>query len=224
MLARERAAVQNALQRLGHIEPGTGQRGIERQDAVLEQPADQVVAQVPRQIVPHHQQPESRGQLGPLIGPPPVLPGADQQMVCRQGGAHQKRLAIQLGEHLAELVFEPRVQHRVGGRKHSPGPHFAGRWAKERQQLGRSAAHVLVGLGGGMTRRMPGLSRLGNGLIGTGLVLAPQRHTAGFRRGVGRLDHPLFSPALGSWTVTGPPARLRTAVPVGHQVRVLPKR
>jgi hypothetical protein len=79
-------------------------------------------------------------------------------------------------------------------------------------------------LGSRVTCRMPSLSRLGNGLLGTSFVLAPQRQSGGFRFGVGRLDQPLFSPALGSWTVTGPPARLRTAVPVGHQVRVLPKR
>src|SRR5690348_6828500 len=65
---------------------------------------------------------------------------------------------------------------------------------------------------------------LGNGLIGAGFILAPQRHSCRFRQLVGVLDQAFFSAALGSCTVTVPALRTRMAVPVGHQVRVLPKR
>src|SRR5262245_11729055 len=75
-----------------------------------------------------------------------------------------------------------------------------------------------------MAYQILGISRLMNGVSGAAFVLAPHGESGGFRRGGGRLAHPLFSPALGSWTVLGPPARLRTAGPGGHQVRVLPKR
>jgi hypothetical protein len=75
-----------------------------------------------------------------------------------------------------------------------------------------------------MACRMPSRSRLRNGLIGASLILTAQRYSASFCLGIGRFNQTLFSPARGSWTVTGLPARLRTAVPVGHQVRVLPKR
>ena len=124
--------------------------------------------------------------------------------VRRQGHAHGQRLRLQVRQHLAELVFEPGMQHRIGRREHAFGPHGAGRRAKQRQQFGRAAAHDTRGAAGGWPARMPRLSRLGNGLIGAGFILAPQRHAAGFRLGVGRLDQPLFSPAFGSWTVTAP--------------------
>ena len=75
-----------------------------------------------------------------------------------------------------------------------------------------------------MAGRMPSRSRLRNGVRGAGRILTAQRSSASFCLGIGRFNQTLFSPARGSWTVTGLPARWRTAVPVGHQVRVLPKR
>jgi hypothetical protein len=54
-------------------------------------------------------------------------------------------------------------------------PHFAGRGTKEREQLGRPAAHVLVWLAGGLSFRLPPRPRLGDGLVGPRFVLAPHR-------------------------------------------------
>lgn len=102
--------------------------------------------------------------------------------------------------------------------------HISGRRAEERQQLGGSPTHVLVWLEGRLTLQVPVFSRLGNGLIGACFVLTPQRQSSPFRSLVGLLDQVFFSPALGSLTVTVPAFRTRSAVPVGHQVRVLPKR
>jgi hypothetical protein len=39
MLAAESAALQDALEGLGHVEPGARERRVERPDAVLQQPA-----------------------------------------------------------------------------------------------------------------------------------------------------------------------------------------
>ena len=52
MLASQSAAHNDALQRLGHIEPGTGDRRVKRQNAVLQQPANHIIAQVSLEIVP----------------------------------------------------------------------------------------------------------------------------------------------------------------------------
>jgi hypothetical protein len=125
-----------------------------------------------------------------------MLPGAPQQVVFGHGHAHRERSAVQLGEHAQQRVLEPGMQDRMRDREHSLGAHCAGRRAQQRQQLGRPAADVLMGPGGGMARGMPGLPRLGNGLLGAGFVLAPQRHAAGFCLGVGRRDQ-RFSPR--SW-------------------------
>ena len=67
---------------------------------------------------------------------------------------------------------------------------------------------------------LPGLAGLRDGLIGAGLILAPQWDPYGFGNPVGQFDEPLFASVCGSTTVTTPVLRLRCAVPVGHQVRV----
>ena len=68
--------------------------------------------------------------------------------------------------------------------------------------------------------RPPGLTGLWDGLVRTGLILAPHRDTYLFSNVVGEFDEPLFTSVWGSTTVTMPALRLRCAVPVGHQVRV----
>ena len=47
----------DALQRLGHVEPGARERGIERQNATLQEPTHHVVRQMPRQVIPDQDQP-----------------------------------------------------------------------------------------------------------------------------------------------------------------------
>jgi len=71
--------------------------------------------------------------------------------------------------------------------------------------------------------RVPVLSRLGNGLIGSGFILVQLRQSGLFSMLIRQLDQSFFSGACGSCTVTTPALRLRLAVPVGHHVRVLPK-
>lgn len=116
------------------------------------------------------------------------------------------------------------MQDDIGSREYAFGSHLASRRAKQRQEFGCAPAHVLLGLHGRLALWVPSFSRLGNSLIRSGFILAPQRQSCRFRQLVGLLDQPFFSAALGSCTVTVPALRTRMAVPVGHQVRVLPKR
>ena len=51
MLTSKRPPLDNALQRLSHVEPGTGGRRPEQEDAVLRTPLHQTVTLVPCQIV-----------------------------------------------------------------------------------------------------------------------------------------------------------------------------
>jgi len=102
----------------------------------------------------------------------------------------------------------------------APGPDLAGGRPEQGQQLGRPAADVLVRLPGRLADRLPARARLRDGLVGTGFILAPDRHPGRFGEPVRQLDEPLFSSVCGSTTRTTPALRLRCAVPVGHQVRV----
>ena len=56
VLTGEGASHDDALQRLGHIEPGARERGIEGQDATVQQPTHHVVRQMPRQVIPDQDQ------------------------------------------------------------------------------------------------------------------------------------------------------------------------
>jgi len=114
------------------------------------------------------------------------------------------------------------MQDYIGRREHPLGAHKAGGGAKESKQFGRAPALILVGQQPRLAKRVPVLPWLGNGLIGPRFILVPQLHPGGFRLLVRLLDQPFFSGAAGSCTVTVPALRLRSAVPVGHQVRVLP--
>lgn len=145
-------------------------------------------------------------------------------MIVWQGHAHRKWLLVQLIEFPLQFLLQPGMQHGIGRRQDAFGMHISGCRTQERQQLGCPPTHVLVGLESRLAFQMPVFSRLGYGLIGARFVLAPQGQSCLFCPLVGLLDQVFFSPALGSLTVTVPALRTRRAVPVGHQVRVLPKR
>ncbi len=223
MLTGEGATHDDALQRLGHIQPGARERRVERQNAVLQQPAHHLVGQVPREIVPDQDQPQGGSRLGTFIGPPPVLPGLSQRMILGQRHADRQRFLLEVIEQGLQLFLQPGMQHRIGGRENTFGSHLSGCRAKQRQQFGRTPAHVLMGLDGRLVLRVPIGSWLGNGLLGSRLIFTHLHDPRRFRLLIGQLDQLFFSSALGSSTVTVPALRTRRAVPVGHQVRVLPK-
>src|SRR5690349_1544648 len=56
MLARQRPALEDALDGLGHVQPTAAERRVERHDAVLAQPQHHVCALMTSDIVPHQQQ------------------------------------------------------------------------------------------------------------------------------------------------------------------------
>jgi hypothetical protein len=68
--------------------------------------------------------------------------------------------------------------------------------------------------------RLPARSRVGLGLVGPGLVLAPSRSTGRRHLTLRLRDQPLVGSVCGSVTVTTPLVRWRRAVPVGHPLRV----
>lgn len=117
-------------------------------------------------------------------------------------------------------MLQPRVQHDIRRSGYAFGPHLAGCGTEQRQQLGCTAANVLVRLAHRLALRSPGLAWLGNGLVWTSFILTPDGNTREFSGAIGQFDQPLFTSVSGSTTVTTPALRLRCAVPVGHHVRV----
>jgi hypothetical protein len=73
---------------------------------------------------------------------------------------------------------------------------------------------------GGLAPRLPTGPWVGNGLIGSRFILAPELEPCGLSQPLRLVDQPLVCSVSASVTVTTPALRLRCAVPVGHQVRV----
>ena len=72
----------------------------------------------------------------------------------------------------------------------------------------------------GLPDQLPTRPGVGDGLVRPRLILAVDGDPCRFRRAVRQLDQPLFASVCGSVTRTIPLLRLRSAVPVGHHVRV----
>ena len=119
-----------------------------------------------------------------------------------------------------QLPLQPGVQDRVGAGRHALDPDAAVGRAEQRQDLGRAVAEVLVRLPRRVALGPPRLARVGDRLVGPGLVGAPDRQAHRLAGAVGVLDQLFFASASGSVTTAGPALRRRRALPVGHQVRV----
>ena len=110
VLAGQGPADQDALDRFGQVEPRAGDRGIQRQDALLQAPADQRRRAMPPQVVPDQQQAQRR-ELTPVepegrpvqqvqgIGPvrPAVADGASFTAAAQRAGRRS-------GDGVAKLV------------------------------------------------------------------------------------------------------------------------
>src|SRR3954452_10567543 len=70
MLAVEGAADDDPLDGLGHVQPGAADRGVERHDPVLEEPAEDGPTQVAGQVVPDQEHAEWWQGLGRLMTEP----------------------------------------------------------------------------------------------------------------------------------------------------------
>ena len=179
-----------------------------------EQPGDNRRAQVSGQVVPHQDQSQGwQRQVGDLSQPGRPVRG--RRSLCALEG-HGRQFV----QDLQQFVFQPGVQDGIGCAGHTFSPHLTRGRAEQGQQLGRAAADVLVRLAHRVALRLPGLPWLWDGLVRTGLILAPQGDADRLGDPIGQVDQPLFASVFGSTTVTTPALRLRWAVPVGHQVRV----
>src|SRR3989440_10061253 len=125
MLTRERPPLDDALQRLGHVEPGTSGRCPEQEDAVLGTPLHQARALVPGQIVQDEQHPHGWEKAIQLFGGRidiPVLPASTLWDHFWSSGT--------LLENGLKFALEPGVQDRIGGVFHRLGTDFARRWSQ----------------------------------------------------------------------------------------------
>src|ERR1700749_584237 len=110
------------------------------------------------------------------------------------------------------------MQDCIGDARRRLDTHLAGGWLKQGEDLGRAGAHIFMRLARWLALRLPTAAGMRHGLERPRLVLAPPgrercRVCTPARSG-------FFPAASGSRTTTAPPClRLRTAIPVAHQVR-----
>ncbi len=103
------------------------------------------------------------------------------------------------------------MQDRIGHRDHPFGADLAGGRAKEGQQFGGSSTLVLMRLQRWMDLWLPRSPGLRDGLIGPRFVLVHLHDPRGFCLLVGQLDQSFFSGVWGSYVVTVPLLRTRSA-------------
>ena len=215
VLPIQRPPLENPLDALGHVQPRTTHRRVQRHDPVLEEPADEPRRLVPGQVIQHQEHPQ-RGQLiqecwldAKTLLPP--LPIASRRHLRRCG----KR-----GEHGSQFLLEPAVQDGIRTGRHALDPDLAIGGMEEREELGRAVAKILVRLARRLALGLPGWAGMGNGLEWPSLVGAPDRQAQRLTGAIGVLDQLFFDSASGSVTIAVPRFRLRSADPVGHQVRL----
>ncbi len=212
MLAGEGATANDALQRLGHVEPGAAEWRVQRHDAMLEQPVDDRPTEVAGEIVPNEDGAQG-GQRRDRRMPQPGLP------LGERGTVRFRRLDYrQASQDLLQFRHEPGVQDGVRAAGHRLGAQGAGGRTEQGEQLRGPTPDILMRLTRRLGLGLPGGAGLGDRLVGTGFILAEDRDPPTFRLAVRLLDQPLFCSVSGSTTVTEPLLRCRTAVPVGHQV------
>lgn len=125
------------------------------------------------------------------------------------------------GQDGLQFVLEPGVQNRVGRLADSLDAEAPRGRVEQGQLFGCPSPGVLVGISHRRAIGMPVRARVGDGLEGSGFVLSPHRQDL---LAVGGLNQGFFATASGSYTVTTPCLRFRTAVPVSHQLRSFPHR
>jgi len=183
MLAIQGPALADPLHGFRHVQPRAAQRGIERHDAMREQPQHEGSRGMPGEIVEHQEHPQRRqlpGQGDPDREPGlPLLPAASILL-----GWEDWRLG-QRGQDGRQLGLQPGMEHSVGGASYPLDPHGTAGGMEQRQLLSGSLADVLVRVVDGRAGWMPVLARIGQRLVRTGLVFRPNRQTV---LRIGRLD------------------------------------
>src|SRR6266536_2389608 len=110
VMARQRSPLNNALHRLGHIEPGASIGSGEQENAMLGTPLGQAWTLVPGQIIPDQQHPDGRKKPVQLVCcwvDVPILPAASfRNHIGGRWALLQDR---------QEVCFEPGMRDSVGG-------------------------------------------------------------------------------------------------------------
>src|SRR5262245_39639113 len=217
MLAAQRPPLQNALDRLGDIQPRAAQRRVQRHDAMTKQPQHQLGRFVPGQIVPDQQQAQRRqlGGQGWADGQP-ILPDLPVGAIGRRGG-HVN--GWQCGQYGLQFALQPGMQHGIGATRHAFDPYLARRGMEQGQQLGRPIGQIFVRLADRLPFGSPSAALIRFGCKRTGFILIPDRLTQPLPIAIGTLNQGFFASASGSTTVTGPALRRRSALPVSHHER-----
>ncbi len=169
MVSLKGATDEDALDGLGHVQPGATERGVEWDDAVVEQPVDDRPAQMAGQIVPDQEEPERRQRLSRLVAEPGRPPRQGWAFVLRAGDGWECR------EHLGQFGLEPGMEDGIRRVGDALRPHLARGRTEQGQQLGRPTTNVLMRAERWLPHRRPGCPRLRDGLVGTGFILAPER-------------------------------------------------
>ena len=169
MMSFESTTDEDALDGLGHVQPGATERGVQWHDAVVEQPADDRPTQMAGQVVPNQEESERRHRLGRLMAEPGCPPRQGWPRVLGQYHGRQAR------QHLSQFGPEPGVQHRVRRPGDTLGADLTSRGTEQRQQLGRPTADVLMRAERWLPHRRPVGPRLRDGLVWPRFILAPQR-------------------------------------------------
>jgi hypothetical protein len=215
LLPYQRPPYQDALHRLGHIQPRATDRGVQGKDALSQTPIDYRRRVVPGQVVPDEQHTDGRQlciEAKGVIAPAPITPTAAGRRGVGTGWTGR--------ENGGQLPLEPGVEHCIGRCGYGFATYFSRGRSKQRQQLGRPGPEVFVRLPRRASLRLPGGAGLGDGLIGPSLVLAPNLEPQHFAQPVRAFNQVFLGVASGSVTVrTVPSLRFRWAVPVAHQVR-----
>ena len=87
---------------------------VERHHPMAKQPSDEIRSQVPCQVVPDQDNSQGRKALIGLMGQEPRFPACIQRALCFGGELCSWVRLLDLGQHLRELLFEPRMQDHVG--------------------------------------------------------------------------------------------------------------
>jgi hypothetical protein len=193
MLSSQGAGFEQMLDRLGHVEPAAAKWGADRQNPLAKEPAEELGVGMPHNVIPDQQhaqrwqildQGDFAGQsLAPTFPPGPIL-----LWTQNLGGFWQR------GEDLTHLIFEPGMDDGIGGLAHPLGAYLPGCRTEQRQEFGDPVALKMGINPPGLSLHLPARGWIGNGVVGTGLILTTHRQAEPLSDQVGPLNQIFFWP------------------------------
>lgn len=160
ILALQGAALEDSLDRLGHVEPTSAQGRVGRHNPVGKEPEHDGGGQVPLEIVPDEQHPQAGQRIGQRDAHGQSLLPAFPLPVIRDAIADGLWFG-QGGEDLFEFRFEPGMEDGVGGLAHAFDPDLTRGGVKQGELFDSPFAHVLVGIADRITIGVPVGTRVG---------------------------------------------------------------